>query len=152
MRQYETSHLIKSEDLNHHGTLFAARAAAWFVEAAFVAAGCACNTSAGIVCRNLHNLSFQKPVQKGAILRLQARVAAVGQSSFMVVVRGTDALTEELYVEGAVTFVTIYSETGSRRPHQIVLDEAEDEQETEQRMRANQLKEQAMGKPMHMKK
>ena len=80
MRQYETSHLIKAEDLNHHGTLFAARAAAWFVEAAFVAAGCACNTSAGIVCRNLHNLSFQKPVQKGAILRLQARVAAVGQS------------------------------------------------------------------------
>ena len=40
MKQYETSHLVKQEDLNHHGTLFAARAAAWFVEAAFVAAGC----------------------------------------------------------------------------------------------------------------
>jgi len=31
-------HLIKSEDLNHHGTLFAGRGAEWMVEAGFVAA------------------------------------------------------------------------------------------------------------------
>jgi len=30
--------LVKSEDLNHHGTLFAGRSAEWFVEAGFIAA------------------------------------------------------------------------------------------------------------------
>lgn len=33
MRKYYTTHLVKSEDLNHHGTLFAARMASRFVEA-----------------------------------------------------------------------------------------------------------------------
>lgn len=33
MKKYYTTHLVKSEDLNHHGTLFAARTASWFVEA-----------------------------------------------------------------------------------------------------------------------
>jgi len=31
-------HLVKSEDLNHHGTLFAGRGAEWLVEAGFIAA------------------------------------------------------------------------------------------------------------------
>ncbi|MEL7655970.1 MAG: acyl-CoA thioesterase, partial [Bacillota bacterium] len=38
MKYYQISHLVKSEDLNHHGTLFAGRSAEWLVEAAFVAA------------------------------------------------------------------------------------------------------------------
>ena len=29
---YKTYHLVKSEDLNHHGTLYAGRNAEWFVE------------------------------------------------------------------------------------------------------------------------
>lgn len=33
MKKYYTTHLVKSEDLNHHGTLFAARMASRFVEA-----------------------------------------------------------------------------------------------------------------------
>ena len=33
-----TSRLVKSEDLNHHGTLFAGRTAEWFVESGFIAA------------------------------------------------------------------------------------------------------------------
>ena len=31
-------HLVKSEDLNHHRTLFAGRGAEWLVEAGFIAA------------------------------------------------------------------------------------------------------------------
>ncbi len=31
-------HLVKSEDLNHHGTLYAGRTAEWFVETGFVSA------------------------------------------------------------------------------------------------------------------
>ena len=33
----KTCRLIKSEDLNHHGTLFAGRCAEWFVESGFIA-------------------------------------------------------------------------------------------------------------------
>lgn len=32
MKEFKISHLIKSEDLNHHGTLFAGRTAEWLVE------------------------------------------------------------------------------------------------------------------------
>ena len=94
MKQYETFHLIKGEDLNHHGTLFAARAAAWFVEAGFVAAGCVCGTTDGIVCRNLHQMSFQRPVKIGTILRFLARVVYTGKSSFMVAVTAVDTHTQ----------------------------------------------------------
>lgn len=143
MKQYETSHLVKEEDLNHHGTLFAARAASWFVEAAFVAAGCACGTSEGIVCRNLHTMSFQKPVQKGTILRFLSRVVYAGRSSFMVAVTAVDALREETYIEGMITFVTIDGQTGGKREHSICLDAPEDAYEQQQRERAERIRKQA---------
>ena len=135
MKQYETSHLVKGEDLNHHGTLFAARAAGWFVEAAFVAAGRTCGTSEGIVCRNLHHMSFRKPVRKGAIVRFTARVVYAGTSSFMVMVTASDALNGEACMEGMITFVTI-DEAGGKRAHGICLDAPEDECERRQRERA----------------
>ena len=34
MKNYYTTRLVKSEDLNHHGTLFAGRMSEWFVEEA----------------------------------------------------------------------------------------------------------------------
>lgn len=64
IKEYETLRLIKEEDLNRHGTLFAARAAGWFVEAAFAAAACEYGTTAGIVCRNLHDMSFSVRCKK----------------------------------------------------------------------------------------
>lgn len=128
MKQYETSHLVKQEDLNHHGTLFAARAAAWFVEAAFVAAGCACGTTEGIVCRNINDMSFRRPVQKGTILKFLAKVVYAGKSSFQVAVTAVDALEEKTYIEGKITFVTI-DKDGNKREHHMVLDEPESEQE-----------------------
>ena len=142
MKVYETLHLVKTEDLNHHGTLFAARAAAWFIEAAFTAAGCVCGSSEGIVCRNLHTMSFQKPVQYGTILRFLARVAAVGSSSFMVMVRAVDAANGDLYIEGAVTFVTI-EEGGKKRAHHITLDDTADEEEARERREAERIRKRA---------
>ena len=38
MQPVLTHHFVKSEDLNHHGTLFAGRTAEWFVEAGLMAA------------------------------------------------------------------------------------------------------------------
>lgn len=141
MKQYETTHLVAQADLNHHGTLFAARAAGWFVEAAFVAAGCACGTTEGIVCRNLHGMSFQKPVQKGTMLRFLARIVYAGKSSFMVAVTAVDALTGQTHIEGMITFVTVDAQ-GGKRAHGIALDEAEDETESRQREDAERIRAQ----------
>lgn len=139
MKEYETLHLVKGEDLNHHGTLFAARAAAWFVEAAFAAAACAHGNSSEIVCRNLHNMSFFQPIKKGSVISLKSRVVYVGTTSLTVYVKVADAMTEEKAVEGFVTFVTIEEETGKKQPHRIRLDESIDQEEKKLREKACEL-------------
>lgn len=136
MKVYETLHLVKGEDLNHHGTLFAARAAAWFVEAAFAAAACAKGDTEGIVCRNLHSMSFTQPIQKGSVVKLKSRVVYVGKTSLMVAVEFVDAMSGAKAVEGFVTFVTIEEQGGKKKEHGIVLDEPQDEEEKALRERA----------------
>lgn len=133
MKEYEAIHLVKGEDLNHHGTLFAARGAAWLIEAGFVAAACEHGNSDEVVLRNLNNMSFSKPVQKGSMIRFVSRVVYVGSTSMMVSVVAKDAMTGQVAVEGYITFVTIDAATGQKRKHGIVLDETGNEEELRQR-------------------
>lgn len=136
MKNYESIHLVKSEDLNHHGTLFAARAAAWFVEAGFAAAACEHGKPGEIVLRNLQNMSFCSPVQKGTVIAFRSRVSYAGRTSLAVHIEAADAITEEIAVEGYITFVTIEEDTGCKKAHGVVLDEAADEKELEERKKA----------------
>lgn len=129
MKIYETLQLVKSEDLNHHGTLFAARAAAWLIEAGFTTAACEHGDTDEIVLRNLQNMSFSKPVQKGTVVRFESRVVAAGNTSLTVAVTAKNALTGEQAIEGFITFVTIDKTTAGKKSHNIVLDEPEDEEE-----------------------
>ena len=73
MKYYTISHLIKSEDLNHHGTLFAGRSAEWLVEAAFVAAASQHGRPQDVLCVNIHGFTFKKPVEKGRMVLLWMR-------------------------------------------------------------------------------
>lgn len=139
MKKYGTSHLVAGADLNHHGTLFAARAAAWFVEAAFVAASCTYGKNE-IVCLNIQNMSFKRPVKPGTILNFEARVVLAGKTSFIVAVSATDAFSGEKAIDGMLTFVTVDEQTGKKVEHYIVLDEPEDEEEVKQRAAAEELK------------
>lgn len=123
MKVYETLHLVKGEDLNHHGTLFAARAAAWLVEAGFAAAACEYGDTGEIVLRNLQNMSFSKPVKKGTVVRFESRVVYAGSTSLTVAVQAKDAMTGEQAIEGFITFVTIDKETGKKKKHNVMLDE-----------------------------
>lgn len=143
MKVYETHHLVKGEDLNHHGTLYAARAAAWFVEAAFAAVACTQGSAEGIVCRNLHNMSFSKPVSKGSVVDISSRVVYVGETSLMVAVEVVDAMSGEKAVDGFVTFVTIEQGSGRKKAHGIVLDEPQDEAESKLRRRALEIRGEA---------
>ena len=139
MKKYGTSHLVAGADLNHHGTLFAARAAAWFVEAAFVAASCTYGKNE-IVCLNIQNMSFKRPVKPGTILNFEARVVLAGKTSFIVAVSAADALSGEKAIDGMLTFVTVDEQTGKKVEHNIVLDEPENEAEIQQRAAAEALK------------
>ena len=123
MKVYETLHLVKGEDLNHHGTLFAARAAAWLVEAGFAAAACEHGDTDEIVLRNLQNMSFSKPVKKGTVVRFESRVVYAGSTSLTVAVQAKDAMAGEQAIEGFITFVTIDKETGKKKKHNVMLDE-----------------------------
>lgn len=147
MKVYETLHLVKGEDLNHHGTLFAARAAAWLVEAGFAAAACEHGDTDEIVLRNLQNMSFSKPVKKGTVVRFESRVVYAGSTSLTVAVQAKDAMTEEQAIEGFITFVTIDKETGKKKQHSVMLDEvvpdgAAGEEEQKLREKALQLRNQ----------
>lgn len=139
MKQYETLHLVKQEDLNHHGTLFAARAAAWVVESGFTTAACEHGNTEDIVLRNLQNMSFFKPVKPGAVLKLTGRVVYAGSSSMIVAVTAKNAVTEEAAIEAYITFVTIDKENGGKRNHGILLDEVADEEERKLREKAQNL-------------
>lgn len=140
MEQYQTMHLVKSEDLNHHGTLFAARTASWFVEAGFIAVASAHGDPAQVVCRNMHGMSFKHPVRNGSLVKLTSRVVFTGETSLMVYISVLDCRDNTVAVDGYMTFVTVEEKTGKKIPHGIVLDEAADEEERQEREEALRLR------------
>lgn len=138
MRRYSSMHLVKGEDLNHHGTLFAARTAAWFVESAFAAAAAEHKNSSEILCRNIHGMSFGIPVEKGDVITFRSHVARAGRTSLTVHISVRSELTGVEQVKGFITFVVVDNDTGRAKAHGIVLDEP-DEEEKRIRELANKL-------------
>ena len=139
MKYYNISHLVKSEDLNHHGTLFAGRSAEWLVEAAFVAAASQHGRPQDVLCVNIHGFTFTKPVQKGDIITFYSRVAKVGTTSITVYVKVMSEIHGTTHVDGYLTFVCVEPDTKRKRPHGIVMDETTDEEELQIRQRAETL-------------
>ena len=139
MKEYTISHLVKSEDLNHHGTLFAGRSAEWLVEAAFIAAAAEHGRPQDVLCINVHGFVFKTPVEKGSIFTIGARVARVGRTSITVYVRAYCEIDKKQNVDGFLTFVCVEPDTNDRKPHGLVLDETTCEAELAIRERANRL-------------
>ena len=129
MKKYETLHLVKSEDLNHHGTLFAARATSWLIEAGFATVACEHGNPNEVVLRGMQDMSFCKPVEKGTIIRYEGQVVQVGNTSLIVCVKALNAISEEEYLKGFITFVTIDENTSEKKAHGISLDETQDAEE-----------------------
>ena len=63
---FTSVHLVKGEDLNHHGTLYAGRTAEWFVESGFIAAA-SMTKPENIVCLKIHGMTFNRPIRKGEL-------------------------------------------------------------------------------------
>ncbi|MBN1921308.1 MAG: acyl-CoA thioesterase [Anaerolineae bacterium] len=117
------SHLVKSIDLNHHGTLFAGRMAEWLVEVGFMTARAALGCQPeNIVCARLHGMDFRKSVGSGDTLVLEGRVAYVGTSSVTIyVVAGPFGAPSPLsFTDGLVTFVHVVETRAV--PHGLVVE------------------------------
>mgnify|MGYP001020425278 CR=1 FL=1 len=106
-------HLVKGEDLNHHGTLFAGRGAEWLVEAGFIAASNVLPAKY-LLCMKIHGMQFSRLI---TYIRAETK--------------------GELTVEGFITFVYVDDE-GRSRPHGLTV-EAVSEEEQELQRQASEL-------------
>ncbi len=111
--------LVKSEDLNHHGTLFAGRSAEWFVEAGFIAAASALPAQ-NIVCLKVHGLTFTHPIKAGEVACFESKIVHAGRSSLTVFVSLKLQGWDEPILTGFITFVHI-NDSGKAEPHNLEI-------------------------------
>ncbi len=124
---YCTHRLIKGEDLNHHGTLFAGRSAEWFVESGFIAASALINPKY-LICLKIHGMTFTNPVRLGESICLSSKIVLAGKTSLIayISVSRTNQPDRKL-VEGFITFVHV-DENTRPKPHNIEI-KAESEED-----------------------
>jgi len=109
-----TMRLVKSEDLNHHGTLFAGRTAEWFVESGFIAAASLLNPQ-NIVCLKIHGMFFTKPAISGDVLKFSSKVVFAGNTSLTSYVHVEKNGADKSLVDGFVTFIHVDTENRPTR-------------------------------------
>jgi acyl-CoA hydrolase len=114
---FVTYHLVKQDDLNHHGTLYAGRCADWFVECGFIAAA-SMTKPENIVCLKIHGLLFSQPARLGDILCFESKIVLTGKTSMMAHVQVINKGTYLL--EGYITFIHVDLK-GNPIPHGIVI-------------------------------
>ncbi len=120
MRETLISRIIKSEDLNHHGTLFAGRMAEWLVEACLISAINLTGKPEDIVCVRIHGLDFTKPATTGDVIEIKSRIAHLGEKSITAASKVYVNNESVPSVTGMVTFVTL-DKTGKPYAHGLTL-------------------------------
>ena len=133
-----TSRLVKPQELNHHGTLFAGRMAEWFVENCFICGALTTGKPKNIVCVNIHGLNFNTPSINGDIININSTIVRAGRTSFTVYGAITKNSSDTVICEGFITFAFV-DENNIPIPHHIVLDATSDEMELSLRERAQNL-------------
>jgi len=118
-----TNRFVKSEDLNHHGTLFAGRTAEWFVESGLMAVAFYLPAE-NIVCVKIHGMTFTRPVHLGETVRFVSKVLYTGKTSIMTNIRLFVKDTELL--NGFVTFVNV-DKNGISFPHGLEVEATSEE-------------------------
>jgi acyl-CoA hydrolase len=115
---YVTNHLVKSEDLNHHGTLYAGRTAEWFVESGFIAAASLTHPE-NIVCLKIHGMLFSRPVRRGEIVCFESRIVCAGKTSLIAYIE--TKVKDQIVINGFITFIHADAE-GHSLPHGITIE------------------------------
>ncbi|MDR1113045.1 MAG: acyl-CoA thioesterase [Bacteroidales bacterium] len=115
-----THRLVKSEDLNHHKTLFAGRCSEWFVESSFIAVANVLNPE-NMVCLKVHGLEFLHPIHAGDILTFESKIVSNGRSTLTAHTRVFRDKTHDItFCEGFATFVYVDEHTKAQ-PHGISI-------------------------------
>jgi acyl-CoA hydrolase len=117
------NHLVKGDDLNHHGTLFAGKTAMWFVEAGFIAAA-SLTKPENIVCLNIHGMLFMKPIHNGSIIRFESKVVLAGNTRLVSYIKVVDNSNDDFLVDGFITFVHV-DKNAERIAHGIIISPTE---------------------------
>ncbi len=125
-KTFNYDRLVKSEDLNHHRTLFAGRCAEWFVEAGFIAAASVLPPH-NVVCLKIHGLSFTHPIKPGEITCFKSKIVHTGRSSLKVYVSLNVHNDPTPVVKGFITFVNV-DEDGKAKPHNLRLELSDPEE------------------------
>ena len=125
IKTFVSHRMVKGEDLNHHGTLFAGRTAQWFVESGFIAAASATHPK-NILCLKIHGMLFKKPVQSGSVIRFESRIVHAGTTSLTAFVQVFDSDTDAFLLEGFITFVHV-DEAERPAPHGLVIEPSDAE-------------------------
>jgi len=121
IKEYPTHRLVKSEDLNHHGTLYAGRSAEWFVESGFVSASSLINPK-NIICLKIHGMHFGSPVKPGECICYTSKIVYTGRSSLIAYIRVARVSSpDDIIVDGFITFVHVDDNT-KPRPHGITIE------------------------------
>jgi acyl-CoA hydrolase len=113
-------HVVMGADLNHHGTLFAGQGAKWFVEAGFISAA-NLTSPENVVCANIHGMQFKKPAPLGTIIRYESKIVLTGNSRMVAYIRAIQSKSNELFVDGFITFVHV-DLNGRPIPHGIKIE------------------------------
>ncbi len=116
-----TNRLVKSEDLNHHGTLFAGRCAEWFVENGFIATASLVDAK-NIVCKKIHGFVLNSPIRAGQTVCFESKIVHTGKTSLVTLVKMKNMTTnEEVIKDGFITFVHLDGNSQAT-PHGITLE------------------------------
>jgi acyl-CoA hydrolase len=107
MRETRVSRIIKSEDLNHHGTLYAGRMAEWLVEACLITAINLTRKPEDVVCVRIHGYNFIKPARTGDVIEIKAAISYLGEKSITVSAKVYVNNGDAPSVTGMLTFVTV---------------------------------------------
>ena len=121
---YSSVHLVKGEDLNHHGTLYAGRTAEWFVESGFIAAA-SMTKPEHIVCLKIHGMHFTRPVHKGELVTFSSRIVLTGRTKICVYIEVSNR--QQVAVRGFITFVHVDLD-GKPQPHGLNFEPQTDEE------------------------
>lgn len=120
LRTHNICRLVKSEDLNHHGTLFAGKTAMWFVESGFIAVASLTHPE-NIVCLNIHGMLFKKPIANGHVVRFESKVVLAGRTRLVSYVKVLGNRDEELLLDGFISFIHVDVQ-GKPAPHGLVIE------------------------------
>lgn len=107
MKSIRVPRLVKPEDMNHHGTLYAGRLVEWFVEACYMCAARPAGLPGTMVFLRIHDLTYKIPVHEGDILMIEAQAVKAGRTSLMIYGKMVNDGGSRIQAEGFLTFVCI---------------------------------------------